>query len=999
MTTTARHDGNPVADHPDAEVTGRGAELAAELAAALTAAGVSRVSDSVLERGMYSSDASLYRVVPEVVARPQHVDELQAVHEVSRTLGVPVTMRGAGTSIAGNAVGEGIVVDTRDLRTIHEIDPERGVARVDPGVVHADLQRAAAPYGLRFGPDPSTHSRCTIGGMIGNNACGSRALGYGRSSDNVVSAKVLFGNGEVAGFGPAYGSDEGPGSTGQRLLDLAAGELGHIRTHFGRFGRQISGYSLEHLLPENRGRIERFLAGTEGTLGTLLEAEVRLVADDPRRMLLVLGYSTVAEAADAVPALLQAAPGRLIACEGMDSRLVALVRGAGKAIPELPRGSSWLFVEATGADAGSVLAEVEKASEAVGTRYVDDAAEAAALWRIREDGAGLAGISLQTPAHSGWEDSAVPPEHLGEWMRIFERLMAEFGLQGYPYGHFGDGCIHCRIDFPFHHGEPGSTSVFAEFMRTCATELAAFGGSLSGEHGDGRVRSELLPMMYDAKSLELFGAAKEICDPQNLLNPGIIVDPVPQTADIRPTQPTRELPWPGLRMIHDDGDYAAAAHRCSGVGRCVAPKTAGVMCPSYTATREEKDSTRGRARILQEAMDGTLVKGLADPAVHEALDLCLSCKGCASDCPAGVDMAAYKSEALYQTYDVGVGPEGEPLGQGERRRRLRPRSHYLLGRLPMWARLAAPFAPLLNTLMRIPPAAAAAKWIAGIDPRRSVPKFAVRTLQRAAQRAGVARGVGEQLRAQAGEQVDEKPGEQQVPDVWIWADSFTDHFFPQSGLAAIEFLRSQGLTVALVGEKGCCGLPWITTGQLDQARRLSGQTVETLHPYVTSSAPVMALEPSCLATLRSDLLELSDRPEAAEVAAGVKSFAEVVTALAEQGRVQLPDLTGVDVVAQPHCHQRSIVGWAEDEALLRRAGATVEAVPGCCGLAGNFGVEKGHYEMSVAVAETNLLPAVRQARQRAPETIVLADGMSCRIQLDDLADVQTLHLAELFASR
>ncbi|MDO5494020.1 MAG: FAD-linked oxidase C-terminal domain-containing protein, partial [Nesterenkonia sp.] len=839
--------------------------------------------------------------------------------------------------------------------------------------------------------DPSTHSRCTIGGMIGNNACGSRALGYGRSSDNVVSTKVLFGNGEVAGFGPGYGSEQGsehgPGTTGRRLLDLAGGELGHIRTHFGRFGRQISGYSLEHLLPENRGRVERFLAGTEGTLGTLLEAEVRLVADDPQRMLLVLGYPSVAEAADAVPALLEAAPGRLIACEGMDSRLVALVRGAGKKVPDLPDGSSWLFVEATGADAAGVLSDVERVSEAVGTRYVDDAAEAAALWRIREDGAGLAGISLETPAHSGWEDSAVPPEHLGEWMRIFERLMAEFGLQGYPYGHFGDGCIHCRIDFPFRHGEPGSTGVFAEFMRTCASELAAFGGSLSGEHGDGRVRSELLPMMYDAKSLDLFSAAKEICDPQNLLNPGIIVDPVPHTADIRPTQPTRELPWPGLRMIHDDGDFAAAAHRCSGVGRCVAPKTTGVMCPSYLASREEKDSTRGRARVLQEAMDGTLVKGLSDPAVHEALDLCLSCKGCASDCPAGVDMAAYKAEALYQTYDVGVDADGAPLGEGRRRRRIRPRSHYLLGRLPMWARMAAPFAPLLNALMRIPPAAAAAKWTAGIDPRRSVPQFAVRTLRRAAKRAGVSAGHSR------GESTPE------VPDVWIWADSFTDHFFPQSGLAAIEFLRSQGLTVALVGEKGCCGLPWITTGQLDQARRLSEQTVETLHPYVTSTAPVMALEPSCLATLRSDLLELSDRPEAAEVAAGVRSFAEVVTALAAEGRVRLPDLTGVDVVAQPHCHQRSIVGWAEDEALLRRAGASVQAVPGCCGLAGNFGVEKGHYEMSVAVAETALLPAVREARGRRPETVILADGMSCRIQLDDLADVQTLHLAELFAAR
>ena len=967
------------------------------IVSALRAAGISNVDDSRLSRGMYSSDASLYRVLPEVVARPQHVDELHALHEVSRDLKVPVTMRGAGTSIAGNAVGEGIVVDTRDLNRIIDFDPVARTARVQPGVVHADLQRAVAPHGLRFGPDPSTHSRCTLGGMIGNNACGSRALGYGRTVDNVQAAQVLFGNGEVGDFDSRRGQPEG--STAARLMDLAAENLAHIRTSFGQFDRQISGYSLEHLLPENRSRIERFLVGSEGTLATVLEAEVQLVVDEPGRLLLVLGYDAISEAADAVPHILDAArsefgPNSLIACEGMDARLVELVRSAGKPVPQLPNGRSWLFVEATGQQASAILKMVSHAAQAIDTRVIGDAAEAAALWKIREDGAGLASISLPTPAHAGWEDAAVPPEHLGAWMRDFETLMQDFGLHGYPYGHFGDGCIHCRIDFPFHHGDPASIEVFRDFMLACAEKLAVYGGSISGEHGDGRTRSELLPYMYDATSLDLFAQAKQICDPDNLLNPGIITAPQAEstaagpatgvanfTDDIRPTQPNVPLPWPGLKLPHDDGDFGSAVHRCTGVGRCVAPHTTGVMCPSYIATRDEKDSTRGRARILQEAMDGTLVKGLSDPSVHEALDLCLSCKGCVSDCPTGVDMATYKAEALHQKYDRN--DEGKP------RRRLRPRTHYFLGRIPVWAKLAAPVAPLANLAITVPVIAAVAKWVTGIDPRRSVPKFANRTLRRSSKKSGFT--------------ARQSQTNQDQPDVWVWADSFTNHFFPQSGLAAIQYLESQGLDVRLIDESACCALPWITSGQLDQARGRIENAVSTLAPYVDSQVPVIGLEPSCVATLRSDVQELSDSPQAKTVADGVLTFGELLTRLVQEDRVKLPDLSRLDVVAQPHCHQSSIIGWDADQTLLEQAGATVTKVAGCCGLAGNFGVEKGHYETSVAVAESYLLPAVRAQRQRQEaadnNTVVLADGMSCRIQLDDLADVPAIHLAELLAER
>jgi len=930
---------------------------------ALRRAGVADVSASTLDRAMYSTDASLYRVVPQAVVRPRSTEEVLATLDVARQHGVPLTMRGAGTSIAGNAIGPGIVVDTaRHLNRVLSLDVEARTARVQPGVVHAQLQQLAAAKGLRFGPDPSTHTRCTIGGMIGNNACGSRALGYGRTADNVAGLDVVLGTGERI-----VSTSDGSARTGaaQELLRLVDADLGHVRTAFGRFTRQVSGYSMEHLLPENGRRLDRFLVGSEGTLAVVLEATVELVTDAPARVLVALGYPSMVEAADAVPALLAVGQsGHLVACEGLDSRIVDVVRANGTTVPSLPRGDGWLFVEVTGdsqAEAESLATQATQAGGALDSRVVLDALEQVALWRIREDGAGLAARSLKRPAYSGWEDAAVPPEHLGAWLRDFDALLEQHGLDGVPYGHFGDGCVHVRIDFEFDDGG----ARFRAFLTEAATALRTYGGSLSGEHGDGRARSELLPLMYDERSLLLFRAVKAVCDPGKLLNPGVLVDPEPFDASLRPARPVREV-VPLLRLTHDGGSLGRAVHRCTGVGKCVADNTAsgGVMCPSFVATRDEKDSTRGRARVLQEALDGTLVDGLADPAVHEALDLCLSCKGCARDCPTGIDMATYKSETLHQTYSG----------------RLRPRSHYALGQLPRWARLARPMAPALNAVMRSGPAARLAKAMAGIDQRRGLPEFAAKSLRKSTStrrlltRSGVnKRRVGES------------------PDVWIWADTFTDLFSTGPGLAAIRLLEGAGLSVRVIDEKACCGLTWITTGQLTAARRIVASTVETLHPYVASGTPVIGLEPSCLAALRSDAVELVDDPRAAEVAAGVTTLAEFLATLDGWSP---PDLTGTEIVAQPHCHHAAVLGWEADEALLRESGATVTRVGGCCGLAGNFGVEKGHYEVSTAIAEHALLPAVRAAGEGA---VVLADGMSCRVQLADLAGVRALHLAELLA--
>jgi FAD/FMN-containing dehydrogenase/Fe-S oxidoreductase len=916
----------------------------AGLVEALRAHGITDVDDSALAKTLYASDASLFRIAPLVVVRPRHTDEIAATLAVARETGTPITMRGAGTSIAGNAIGAGIVLDTsRHLNRVLELDRDARTARVQPGVVHAALQKQAVPAGLRFGPDPSTHTRCTVGGMIGNNACGSRALAYGRTVDNVEALTVLLADGSVVSTGTAPAA----------LTSLVEEHLGTVRTEFGRFGRQVSGYSFEHLLPEKGHRFDRFLVGTEGTLGVVLDATVRLVEDAPARALAVLGYPTMAEAADAVPALLEHP---LVACEGLDQRIANMVTGH----PELPAGNGWLFAEVTGADEAEAEAKARAVAETAGVahRIVTDVVEQLALWRIREDGAGLAARSLSRPAQAGWEDAAVPPARLGDYLREFDALLKDRALDGVPYGHFGDGCVHVRIDFELE--DRAGRGRFRQFIEDAADLVASYGGSMSGEHGDGRARSELLPRMYSPQAMALMQQAKRILDPGNLLNPGVLVDPAPFDSDLRLAAPMRPVRTT-LRLVHDSGSFKDAVHRCTGVGKCIADNTGsgGVMCPSYLATREEKDSTRGRAHVLQDVANGTL--GFDDPAVDEALDLCLSCKGCASDCPTGIDMATYKSEALAQKY----------------RRKLRPRSHYALGQLPRWARMTPP--KLANAMLRSKAVARVAKKAAGVDQRRNLPRFSERPLRTSYGRS--ARGTNS---------YDAKP------DVWIWADSFTDRFAADTGRAAIELLESMDLRAAVIPDKACCGLTWITTGQLGAARRIVGQAVETLHAYVADGTPVIGLEPSCLAAIREDAGQLIDDPRVEEVSRGVRSLAEFLAERVATGDWTPPDLTGVQVVAQPHCHHHAVIGWETDAALLAETGATVTRVGGCCGLAGNFGVELGHYDVSVRVAEHDLLPAVRNA---GPDAVVLADGFSCRTQLDDLAGRRAVHLAELLHPR
>jgi FAD/FMN-containing dehydrogenase/Fe-S oxidoreductase len=926
--------------------------LHALLSETLRRAGIAEVDDSPRRRAEYSSDASLYRVVPSVVVFPRHADEIAATVDVCRTLQAPLTARGAGTSIAGNAVGHGVILDfSRHLNRIHVVDADSATAVVEPGVILDDLQRAAAPHRLRFGPDPSTHSRCTIGGMIGNNACGSRALGYGRTADNIVDLDIVTGTGERLHV--AHDADPHSTPTFAALQQVIHSRLKVIRTEFGRFSRQVSGYSLEHLLPERGFDPAKALVGTEGTCGVVERATVRLVRAPQDTSLVVLGYPDLVTAAEAVPALLPFAP---VALEGLDRRLVDALRHArGTPIPELPPGNGWLMVELGGDDPAEVTSQARRLAaeaQAVVGRGVLSGAEAAALWKIREDAAGLtARAAGGRPRLAGWEDAAVPPERLGAYLREFEALLSGHGLSGAPYGHFGDGCVHIRIDFAL--TEDHGRAVFRKFLVDAAKLVAAHGGSMSGEHGDGRARSELLPLMYSPAALEAFAEVKRVFDPDDVLNPGIVVRPASVDADVRLTS-VRPVPaGQGFGYRDDGGDFAAAVHRCTGVGKCRVTTGSGMMCPSYRATHDEKDSTRGRARVLQELVRGTTSPDWRSAAVHEALDLCLGCKACSSECPTGVDMATYRAEALYRRY----------------RHRPRPAAHYSLGWLPRWARLASRMPGLVNAALSSP-LATAGKRLSGVDSRRPLPRFASPTFRQWFSGRAPVKGA----------------------PVMLWVDTFTNYFTPQVGIAAVHVLAEAGFSVRLPESRLCCGLTWISTGQLDAARRILGRSVASLAPTSEAGTPIVGLEPSCSSVFRGDAFELlGPTTEVKAVAGSFRTLAELLT---ETPGWQPPDLTGTTAVAQPHCHQRSVMGLDADRALLASAGVAIQEVVGCCGLAGNFGAERGHYELSVAVAENDLLPAVRSA---APGAVVLADGFSCRTQLDHLANLPGVHLAQLLA--
>ena len=988
-------------------------------------------------RARYSSDAGLTRTPPLAVAFPRTPEQAIAAFDLARAHGVPLTARGGGTSCASNAIGPGLVLDfSRHMNRVISIDPEARTATVEPGCVGSTLQAASAKHGLRFGPDPSSQNRATIAGMVANNACGPHATAWGRTSDNIVSLDCVDGQGRrfTATTDHDAALSDVPG-----LASLIDSNLAPIRTELGRFKRQVSGYSLEHLTPEGGRNLAAMLTGTEGTLVLILSITVRLVPLPDAPVLAALGYRSMIEAADDVPALLTHSP---LAVEGMDRRLVDVVRahkGPG-AVPALPEGEGWLLVE-VGAPGEDITASLERAralcadSAAIDTVVYPPGAQASDLWRIRADGAGLGG---RTPpdgagggdqqAWPGFEDAAVPPENLGAYLRDFTALMEEFDIDGLLYGHFGDGCVHVRLAMPL--DTPEGVAHSRAFLQSAARICAAHGGSVSGEHGDGRARGELLRFMYSPEMLDLFARVKHVFDPDNLLNPGVLAAPMDEAEaasrararnagsagvaggalELQPGVDPLDFslrrvaarPMPadgGFAFTHDGGDFTAGVHRCTGVGKCRAGVSGTFMCPSYLATREEKDVTRGRARILQEAANSQLVKAIDSPEVLEALDLCLACKACSADCPAGVDMARYRSEALFRTY----------------RGRMRPLSHYTLGWLPRLTRVTARvpgLASIANAVMSVAPLRSLAFRIIGLDPRRGMPALQSGTFTAwALRRSLLADSVPASASSDAVSDAREREGAQASsmsgspilsgprdpsgrPYALVWADSFSQTLDDAGALAVVDVLEANGFA-PIVAPDACCGLTWITTGQLTGAKKHLASLLGVLAPFAASGIPIVGVEPSCTAVLRDDLLDLlPEDPRSMLVSSATHTLAEVLSAVPASER-RLPSLEGVEIVAQPHCHHYSVMGWDADQALLESLGARVTRLEGCCGLAGNFGMEAGHYDLSVAVASHSLLPSL----SAQPDAVYLADGFSCRTQAAQLAGRGGVHLATLLAGR
>ena len=946
------------------------------LVAALTTAGLA-VETSGHRIAAYAYDASNYRIPPIGVVFPRTADEVATAIRICRTCDTPLVGRGGGTSMAGNAIGPGIVLDfSRYLTRVHAIDEARGVADVDAGVVLSELARAAeqaTSARLTFAPDPSSKTRATVGGAIGNDACGNHSVRHGRTSDHVLELDIVTWDGArlTAHHGGLRATDpednfalKRAGEIEEQLKSLVRANLAPFRTELGRIPRQVSGYHLGHLLPENGFNVARALVGSEGTCVIVLRARVKLVPKAPSALLVCLGYADVVEAARDIPTILAFSPA---AVEGIDHSIVETMRlrRGDEAVGNLPAGKAFLYVDLDGghpdevdATAGQLLERLRLNGRLVEGRAIADSNERAALWRVREDGAALS----YRPASGGeswpgWEDSAVAPEKLADYLADFRELLREHQLTGVMYGHFGAGCMHIRVTYDL-RTERGRTT-YREFVVAAAKLVVRHEGSLSGEHGDGRARSELLGTMYTPTMLAAFDEFRRIWDHSGMLNPGSITAPDPIDENLALAGVPRH-DWrtsftlsPIAAAKADVDPWTHAVQGCIGVGRCRAP-TGGVMCPSFRATGDETDSTRGRARMLQEMIRNTAStrEGWASEDVREALDLCLSCKACSYDCPAGVDMATYKSEFFSHYY----------------RWRRRPMSHYSMGWLPAWLKITAHVGGLVNPLLAGPRSAMIAR-IGGLTTRRALPRLASRNDLRR-ELASI-----DTVREQA--------------NVVLFVDSFTKGFRPRVAGAAARVAADTGRRVACEHD-ACCGLTWISTGQLKKAKKVMARAVRKLDDG--TETPIVVIEPSCAAALKKDLPELLDSPGAERVSKRIRSFAEAVTEWVAEGWRPPPTPTGVTL--QTHCHEYSTFGAATQRRALASLGiARVLEATGCCGVAGNFGFEPEHYEVSMRVAEQSLKPALAQTPAHTP---VLTDGFSCHMQVRHIEpDRPSLHLAEL----
>jgi FAD/FMN-containing dehydrogenase/Fe-S oxidoreductase len=941
-----------------------------ELAEALRARVDGEVRFDASSRALYATDGSSYRQVPIGVVLPRHSEDVLATIATCRDFGAPVLSRGGGTSLAGQCCNAAVVLDfTKYMANILAVDPERRIARVQPGVILDHLRNAAERHHLTFAPDPATHDRCTLGGMIGNNSCGVHSVMAGKTDDNIEALDILTYDGlrmNVGATSPEEleriirdGGRRGEIYAGLKSLAATYGDL--VRQRYPDIPRRVSGYNLNYLLPENGFNVARALVGSEGTCVTILEATCRLVESPPERVLLVLAYPDIYQAADHVPDVMAHKP---IGLEGIDDLLTEYTRRRGinaEGLALLPPGGGWLLVEfgaqteaEAEAQARGLMDDLSRSAVAPNMRLCTKA-QAKHVWTVRESSLGvISHVPGEPLSWEGWEDSAVRPDQLGLYLRDLRKLMGNYGYKGTLYGHFGHACVHTRINFDY-ETESGVVA-FRSFMNEAADLVIRYGGSLSGEHGDGQARAELLPKMFGPELVQAFNEFKSIWDPDWKMNPGKVVEPYRMDENLRhgpdhkPWEPPTHFKFP-----QDHGSLAHATLRCVGVGKC-RHYEGGVMCPSFRVTREEEHSTRGRAHLLWEMTRGEVIQdGWQSEEVKQSLDLCLSCKGCKSDCPVSVDLATYKAEFLSHYY------EGK----------IRPLNHYAFGNIDFWARLASAAPGLVNLTTQLPFLRDIAKLVAGIPQARSIPAFAPQTFKSWFRRR--------------------TPRNQGGPAVVLWPDTFNNYFLPATAKAAVEVLENSGFEVLLPEGNLCCGRPLYDFGLLDRAERQLLQILDTLTPEIEAGIPIVGLEPSCVAVFRDELRNLFPHDDRAlRLSQQVLHLSEFLEA--EKDFVLLPRLERKAIV-HGHCHHKAIMKMSAEEAVLSRMGVDFQTpAPGCCGMAGSFGFEDDHYAVSMDVGELELLPAVRRA---PPDWLIIADGFSCREQIAQGTDRQAFHLAEI----
>jgi FAD/FMN-containing dehydrogenase/Fe-S oxidoreductase len=974
--------------------SGVDAKVAASLADALRRSVEGEVRFDAGSRALYATDGSNYRQAPIGVVLPRHAGDVEATVRAAREHDVPVLSRGGGTSLAGQACNVAVLLDfSKYMHEVVAIDAEHRLGRVQPGCVLDHFRSTAqSRAGLFFGPDPATHSRCTLGGMLGNNSCGSHSLlsknhGFGlRTSDNTHALDVLLYDGARFEVGPTSPQElefiiAGGGRRGAVYAWLKAFIERHgetIRRSFPRLERRVSGYNLDALLPENGCHVARALVGSESTLVTILEATLHLVPAPRARTVVMLGFESIDIAAECGLEVLKFAP---IACEGIDRLLFEYVKKKGDenaSLALLPRGQAFTLAEFAGESKAESDALARRMMEHVKTlgaaapldmKLYDDPKSEKMIWAVREGGLGsTAWVPEQPDSWPGWEDSAVPSARVPEYLRELRKLFAKFGYHPALYGHLGQGCVHCRVGFDLYTTE--GIANYRRFAHEAVDLVARFGGVASGEHGDGQARAELLPRVFNAETMAAFTEFKRIWDPRNRMNTGKVIDlerPALGITDKLRLGPDYSPPEQAthFRYPSDRGSFARAALRCVGVGSCRREK-GGTMCPSYMVTREERYSTRGRARLLFEMMNGELIKdGWKSEAVKEALDLCLSCKGCKGDCPVNVDMATYKSEFLSHYY------EG----------RLRPRHAYAFGWIHGWARLLSLAPALVNLVTRLPLIGSLVKVLGGVDQRRRIPAFAP-----------------ERFKAWFGKHACPNPGAERVV---LFPDTFTDFFQPDIAIAATRVLEDAGFRVVVPHEDICCGRPLYDYGFLELAKRRWLGILRVLRPYYRAGVPIVVLEPSCWAAFKDELTNLMPNDEDA------KRLQHCTLTLSEFLRSRashytLPPLQRQALV-QGHCHQRSLdtlndreVGQLFAEKAVYDALGLEHHEPetGCCGMAGAFGYERAndHYDVSVACGERALLPEVRRAPK---DELIVADGFSCREQIEQQTDRVALHTAQV----